>query len=85
MATVPKTISITKKNEAWISARVDSGDYGNASENIRNLIRRDEQRETRINAIRAALIEREESGLSDMSTPQIMEAVEARLKADGRI
>ena len=38
MATI---VTVAEKNEAWINARVESGDYGNASEYIRDLIRRD--------------------------------------------
>lgn len=85
MATVPKTISVTKKNEAWINSRVDSGDFGNASEYIRDLIRRDQERQTKIEAIRAALIEGEESGISDRTPEDIRDAVLERLKADGKL
>ncbi|MCC6221512.1 MAG: type II toxin-antitoxin system ParD family antitoxin, partial [Deltaproteobacteria bacterium] len=63
MATIPKTISVTRKNEAWINARIESGDFGNASEYIRDLIRRDQERQSKIEAIRMALQEGEESGL----------------------
>jgi antitoxin ParD1/3/4 len=85
MATVPKTISVTKKNEAWINARVDSGDFGSTSEYIRDLIRRDEERQTKIEAIRAALIEGEESGISDWSPEDVREAVKNRLRENGQL
>ena len=85
MPTIPRTISVTRKNEAWINRRVALGDYGSASEYIRDLIRRDEERETKVEALRAALIEGERSGLSDKTVDQIRQEVEARLKADGTL
>lgn len=42
MAAVAKTITVTEKNEAWINSRVESGNYGNASKYIRDLIRKDQ-------------------------------------------
>ena len=85
MATIPKTISLTHKNEAWIKERIRSGDFGNASEYIRDLIRRDEDRRTRIEAICAALIEGEESGISDRTPEEIMAAVVERKRRNGEL
>lgn len=79
MATIPKTISLTEKNNAWIKSRVQSGNYGNASEYLRDLIRQDEERENKVAAIRAALIKGENSGLSDQTVAEIVQEVEARL------
>ena len=81
MATIPKTITVTEKNEKWINSRVESGDFGNASEYIRNLIRQDQEQQTKIEAIRQALIKGEQSGLSSLSPEEIMEAV---IKKNGR-
>lgn len=85
MATIPKTISLTHKNEAWINERIRSGDFGNASEYIRDLIRRDQERQTRVEAIRAALIEGEESGISERSPEEIMAAVVERRRRNGEL
>ena len=85
MATFPKTISLTHKNKAWIKERIRSGDFGNASEYVRDLIRRDEERQTRIKAIRAALIEGEESGMSDRMPEDIMQAVIERKRRNGEL
>jgi antitoxin ParD1/3/4 len=85
VATFPKTISLTHKNEAWIKERIRSGDFGNASEYVRDLIRRDEERQTRIKAIRAALIEGEESGMSDRMPEDIMQAVIERKRRNGEL
>ena len=73
--TIPKTITITEKNEAWIQFQIKSGNYGNMSEYIRALIRQDEERERQVEAIRIALIQGENSGISERSPAEIIEAV----------
>lgn len=85
MATIPKTISVTERNEQWISCRIQSGEYGSVSEYIRDLIRRDEERRGHIDAIRSALIAGETSGISDRSPSEIREAAIERLKSNGKI
>ena len=62
MATVRKTITVTDQQDHWISAQVDAGRFTNDSELIRDLIRREQERNAEINAIRAALVEGERSG-----------------------
>ena len=57
MATVRKTITLTRQQDDWIKAQVDSGDY-----TIRDLIRREQERGAEIEAVRAALIVGEKSG-----------------------
>lgn len=63
MATVRKTITVTDKQDAWIRAQVGNGGYTNDSEYIRDLIRREQERSGDIDAIRAALVEGEASGV----------------------
>lgn len=62
MATVRKTITLTEQQDAWIAAQVAAGHYTNDSETIRDLIRREQERTAEVEAIRAALIEGENSG-----------------------
>lgn len=62
MGTVRKTITLTENQDAWIKAQIDAGHYTNDSEYIRDLIRREQERSAEIEAIRAALIDGEESG-----------------------
>jgi antitoxin ParD1/3/4 len=62
MGTVRKTITLTDQQDSWIKAQIEAGHYTNDSEYIRDLIRREQQRSTEIDAIRAALIEGEASG-----------------------
>jgi antitoxin ParD1/3/4 len=60
---------------SFIEAQVNQGRYNNASDVMRAALRLLEEREARMNALRAALIEGEESG---PSTPFDFEAFIAR-------
>ena len=62
MSTVRKTITLTDQQDGWIKSQIDAGHYTNDSEFIRDLIRRDQERNAEIEAIRAALIDGENSG-----------------------
>ena len=62
MGTTRKTIVVTDQQDEWIKAQIESGGFTNDSEYIRDLIRRDQARNTEIEAIRAELIRGEESG-----------------------
>ena len=62
MTIVRKTITLTTHQDEWIKAQVDAGGYTNDSEYIRDLIRREQERGTEIDAIRAALVEGAQTG-----------------------
>ena len=62
MTTVRKTITLTDKQDNWIKVQIENGHYTNDSEYIRDLIRREQERSAQLDALRAALIEGEESG-----------------------
>jgi len=84
--TIRKTITLTAKQDEWIKAQIDSGVYTNDSEYIRDLIRRDQEQDvTKFRALKQAIQEGLDSGVSDKTVPRIMEEVEARLRADGRL
>jgi antitoxin ParD1/3/4 len=79
--TVRKTITLTDKQDAWIKAQIASGDYTNDSEYFRDLIRRDQEQNAKFRALRAAIAEGQESGVSDRSIDQIWEEAETRHRA----
>lgn len=62
MATVRKTITVTDQQDHWIKAQIEAGHYTNDSECIRDLIRREQERNAELETIRAALREGESSG-----------------------
>ena len=85
MPMVKKSISVTEQQDRWIKAQIKTGHYGNESEVVRELIRerqlRDQETPAEIEAIRAALIEGEESGFSDRSVDEIWEDARRRHRA----
>ena len=85
MGTVRKTITLTPQQDQWIKARIAAGGFTNDSEYIRDLIRRDQEQNAKYRVLEAAIREGIESGVSDKTVPEIMEDVEARLRADGRL
>jgi len=64
MSTTRKTITVTHQQDKWIKAQVAAGQFTNDSEYVRDLIRRDQSSQTDVEAIRAALIEGEKSGVA---------------------
>ena len=85
MGTVRKTITLTDLQDQWVKARIAAGHFTNDSEYIRDLIRRDRERNSELKALKAAVLEGLESGPSGKTVPSIMEEVEARLRSDGRL
>ena len=72
MATM--NVSLPDPMREWVEDQVRSGDYANASDYFRDLIRRDrERREWLVQA----LIEGEESGISKRSVTQIVAEAKA--------
>lgn len=78
MTTVRKTITLTDKQDAWIKSQISSGAYTNDSEVMRDLIRRAQAESDRLEAIRAALMEGERSGLSELTPEAVRAAVRKR-------
>jgi antitoxin ParD1/3/4 len=60
MATM--NISLTDKLKSFVEAKVESGDFGNASEYVRDLIRKQQAHEQAIAEIQILLDEGEASG-----------------------
>ena len=85
MGVVRKTVTFTKQQDKWIKAQIEAGDFTNDSEYLRNLVRQDQTKNAKFLALKHALIDGIESGVSDKTLPEIMEAVEKRMKADGRL
>lgn len=74
MSTVRKTISLTDQQDQWIKAQIQAGRYTNDSKYIRDLIRREQERTAQVDALRAALIEGENSVTPQVSDAQAFEA-----------
>lgn len=75
MATL--NISMPDAMREWIDAQIASGEYANASDYIRDLIRHDQRHR---DALRLALIEGEKSGKSRRSVTDIARREKRRIK-----
>lgn len=75
MATL--NISMPDAMREWIDAQIDAGEYANASDYVRDLIRHDQRQR---DVLRLALIEGEKSGISDRTVTDIARKTKRRLK-----
>lgn len=51
-----KTITLTEQQDDWVKAQIESGHFGNDSEYIRDLIRRDQLAKERLATLKQALL-----------------------------
>ena len=75
MATL--NISMPKAMREWIDTQIQAGEYANASDYIRDLIRHDQRQRDQL---RLALIEGEKSGINKRSVTDIARKTKRRLK-----
>ena len=71
--------------EVFVGAQVGSGKYGSASEVVRAGLRLLEEREAAITALQYALVEGEESGLSDRTPDDIINTVIEKRRRNGAL
>ena len=85
MGTVRKTITFTEQQDQWIKAKIAGGQFTNDSEYIRDLVRRDQEKTAELEMLRAAIIEGEQSGVSDRTSEDIRKAVRERMRKNGQL
>lgn len=89
MAMVKKSISVTDQQDSWIKAQIETGHYGNESEVVRELIRerqiREQESSSEIKAIRAKLIQAEQSGFTTQSADEILKEIKDGLRLNGEL
>lgn len=73
MATMNVSVPDPMKN--WVQGQIETGKYANASDYVRNLIRRDQEK---IEVLRQALLEGIHSGVSRRKVEDIMNDVKKR-------
>ncbi len=79
------SVSLSEQLRGFIKSRVQSGDYHNESEYIRDLVRKDREKLSDEQQLLNLLRQSEQSGISDYSVPDIMQSVKERLKKNGRL
>ena len=80
---IRKTITVTEQQNSWIKSQIDSGQYGNDSEYMRDLVRKDQEYNQKLSALQVALKEGEDSGESTLSMNDILIKVKKNLNIDG--
>ncbi|HNP60876.1 MAG TPA: type II toxin-antitoxin system ParD family antitoxin [Nitrospirales bacterium] len=73
MATM--NVSVPDPMKDWVQGQIETGKYANASDYVRNLIRRDQEK---IEVLRKTLLEGERSGVSRRKVEDIMNDVKKR-------
>lgn len=78
MRTIRKSITFTQQQDLWIKQQVEKGDYTNDSEYLRDLVRRDQAEQQKLEELRIAIQEGLDSGISDKTIDQIWKEAEER-------
>ena len=79
MATM--NVSLPDAMKDWVEGRAETGRYSNASDYVRDLIRRDQERAEKIAAMQRLVDEAEDSGVSSSSMDDILATARRRLRA----
>ena len=82
MATM--NVSLPDPMKDWVEAQARSGRYSNASDYVRDLIRRDQERAAKLAELQKLITEGIESGVSDRSLNDTLEAARKQARAAAR-
>jgi antitoxin ParD1/3/4 len=80
MATM--NISLPEALKRWAETRAESGRYGNVSDYMRDLIRRDQEREVARVELQELIAQGLSSGISDRSMDDVLREARARARVD---
>lgn len=79
MATM--NVSLPDPMKEWVDAQTRTGRYSNASDYVRDLIRRDQERADKLAELQRLVMEGLESGVSPRSKEDILTAAREKLAA----
>ena len=80
MATM--NVSLPDNMKDWVEAQTETGRYSNASDYVRDLIRRDQERKDKITHMQSLVTEALESGISEKSVKDILKQARKEASAD---
>ena len=75
MATM--NISVPEPMREWVQKQISGGRYASSSDYVRDLIRRDQDKASKLEALQAAIVEGFESGISDKTFEDILNEARA--------
>jgi len=79
MATM--NVSLPDPMKHWVEVQAKSGRYSNASDYVRDLIRRDQERADKLAELQKLLTEGLESGVSDRTMNEVLKTARQQAKA----
>ena len=82
MATM--NVSLPDPMKEWVEAQAQTGRYSNASDYVRDLIRRDQERVSKLAELQRLITEGLDSGISDRSIGDVLEAARKQAEAARR-
>lgn len=71
MATM--NVSLPDPMKSWVEAQTETGRYANASDYVRDLIRKDQERADKLALLQAKITEGLNSGISEKSMSEILD------------
>lgn len=80
MATM--NISLPDPMKVWVEDQINTGHYSNASDYMRDLIRRDQVNQRESEALIQALVAGESSGISERTVDSVWQGVKSRRGLD---
>ena len=78
MATM--NVSLPDAMKAWVERQTGSGRYSNASDYVRDLIRRDQERKEKIAQMQRLVDEALDSGINDASMAEVLKRARAAVQ-----
>lgn len=75
-----KTITLTDQQDSWIKSQVELGDFGNDSEFISSLLRKEMLRNEAESELSQMIDDAEKSGLSEKSSKMVWDSVVSSMK-----
>jgi antitoxin ParD1/3/4 len=78
MATM--NVSLPDPMKDWVEAQAKSGRYSNASDYVRDLIRRDQERADKLAELQNLITEGLESGVSDRTVDDVLKSARQQAK-----
>jgi antitoxin ParD1/3/4 len=80
-----QSISFTTPNDEWLKDQVESEEYTSKSDVVNDLIRKARAQQSEVEAIRANLIQSEQSGFITQTREEILAEFKNELRRDGKL